>query len=107
MTVAVGSTDFRNRFDTALQVLGAIKRGDVDTLNSFRVQDPQRLIDNADSINFIHAERPDRIVLTFSAPSKEKPKQDSESVLSQSRNNSDRQSAPNKPTGKDKSRKKE
>jgi hypothetical protein len=107
VTVAVGSTDFRNRFDTALQVLGAIKRGDVDALNSFRVQDPQRLIDNADSINYIHAERPDRIVLAFSAPTKEKPAQDSEPVLSQSRNKSDRQSAPNKPTGKDKSKKKE
>lgn len=106
VTVVVGSTDFRNRFDTALQVLSAIKRRDADTLNNFRVQDPQRLIDNADSINYIHAERPDRIVLTFSAPTKEKPNQNSEPVLSKSRDKSDRQSAPNKPAGKDKSKKK-
>jgi len=109
VTVVVGSTDFRNRFDMALQVLGAIKRGDIDVLNSFRVQDPQRLIDNAENINYIHAERPDRIVLTFSAPKKEKPKtQDTKSVLSQSRKKSDREeSGPLKPPGKDKPGKQE
>lgn len=101
VTVVVGSTDFRNRFDTALQVLGAIKRGDIDVLNSFRVQDPQRLIDNAERINFIHAERPDRIVLTFSAPPKEKPKE-----VGQSRTKSTKQESGSlKPPGKERSEK--
>lgn len=109
VTVVVGSTDFRNRFDTALQVLGAIKRGDIEVLNSFRVQDPQRLIDNAENITHIHAERSDRIVLTFSAPTKEKSKTEGiKPVLSQSRNKSEKQeSGPLKPPGKDKSRKQE
>jgi hypothetical protein len=72
VTVVVGSKDFRNRFDTALKVLGAIRRGDGELLGRFRVQDPDRLIQNADNIDFIDTSRADRIVLNFSTPAKEK-----------------------------------
>jgi POTRA domain-containing FtsQ-type protein len=72
VTVVVGSKDFRNRFDTALKVLGAIRRGDGELLSRFRVQDPERLIQNADNIDFIDTSRADRIVLNFSTPMTEK-----------------------------------
>jgi hypothetical protein len=72
VTVHIGSKDFRNRFETALQILGAIQRGDGELLSRFRVQDVERLIENADHINFIDAARPDRIVLNFATPGTQK-----------------------------------
>ena len=72
VTVHIGSKDFRNRFETALQILGAIQRGDGDLLSRFRVADVERLIENADHINFIDAARPDRIVLNFATPGTQK-----------------------------------
>jgi hypothetical protein len=68
VTVHIGSKDFRNRFEMALQILGAIKRGDGELLSRFRVANVERLIENADHINFIDAARPDRIVLNFATP---------------------------------------
>jgi cell division septal protein FtsQ len=68
VTVHIGSKDFRNRFEMALQILGAIQRGDGELLSRFRVADVERLIENADHINFIDAARPDRIVLNFATP---------------------------------------
>ena len=72
ITVHIGSKDFRNRFETALQILGAIQRGDGELLSRFRVADVERLIENADYINFIDAARPDRIVLNFATPGTQK-----------------------------------
>lgn len=66
VTIVVGSKDFRNRFDTAVKVLGAIRQGDTELLGRFRVQDTERLIRNADNIDFIDTSRADRIVLNFS-----------------------------------------
>ena len=66
VTVVVGSKDFRNRFETAVKVIGAIRRGDSELLGRFRIQDPERLINNADNIDFIDTSRSDRIVLNFS-----------------------------------------
>ncbi|HWP41993.1 MAG TPA: hypothetical protein VNO14_02070, partial [Blastocatellia bacterium] len=66
VTIVVGGKDFRNRFDTAIKVLGAIRRGDSELLSRFRVQDPERLINNRDNIDFIDTSRADRIVLNFS-----------------------------------------
>jgi cell division protein FtsQ len=70
VTVVVGGKDFRHRFDTALQILEAIKRGDQDALARYRVQEAERLIANADLINFMDASRPERIVLNFSGTEK-------------------------------------
>ena len=64
--MVVGSKDFRNRFETAVKVIGAIRRGDAELLGRFRIQDPERLISNADNIDFIDTSRSDRIVLNFS-----------------------------------------
>ena len=70
--VHVGDEDFRNRFQTAIQVISAIRQGDSELLNRYRIQDPERLIQNADNISFIDVARSDRIVLNFSTPGKEK-----------------------------------
>lgn len=72
VTVVVGGKDFRDRFDKALQILEAIRRADPEALASYRVQDAERLIANADLINFMDASRPERIVLNFSSPGTEK-----------------------------------
>ena len=70
--VHVGSTDFRKRFEKALQVLRAIKQGDSELPGRFRVQDIERLIQNADNINFIDAARSERIVVNFATPGAQK-----------------------------------
>jgi POTRA domain, FtsQ-type len=70
--VHVGSTDFRKRFERAIQILQAIREGDAELPSRFRVQDIERLIQNKDNINFIDAARLDRIVVNFAAPGAEK-----------------------------------
>ena len=59
--------------DDGAHLSGAdVKRGDADLLSRFRVQDAERLIENANRISFIDAAREDRIVLSFSTPGTEK-----------------------------------
>jgi hypothetical protein len=70
--VHLGSGDFRNRFETALKILSAIREKNSELLSRYRVQDPDRLVQNAENINFIDAARPERIVLNFSTPGTEK-----------------------------------
>lgn len=66
--IHIGSTDFRKRFERALQVLQAVKRGDSELPSRFRVQDIDRLIQNASNISFIDAARGDRIVVNIASP---------------------------------------
>jgi hypothetical protein len=66
--IHIGSTDFRKRFERALQVLQAVKRGDSELPSRFRVQDVDRLIQNANNISFIDAARGDRIVVNIATP---------------------------------------
>jgi hypothetical protein len=70
--IHVGSTDFRKRFERAVQILQAIKQGDSELPGRFRVQDIERLIQNKDNINFIDAARLDRIVVNFASPGADK-----------------------------------
>ena len=70
--IHIGSTDFRKRFEKALQVLQAVKRGDSELPSRFRVQDIDRLIQNADNISFIDAARGDRIVVNIATPGAQK-----------------------------------
>lgn len=70
--VHVRSREFRKRFEKALQVLQAIKQGDSELPGRFRVQDIERLIQNADNINFIDAARSERIVVNFATPGAQK-----------------------------------
>jgi hypothetical protein len=71
--VHVGSTDFRKRFERALEILQAIKKGDSELLSRFRVQDIERLIENVNNINFIDATKSERIVVNFATPGAVKP----------------------------------
>lgn len=66
--IHIGSTDFRKRFERALQVLQAVKHGDSELPTRFRVQDIDRLIQNANNISFIDAARGDRIVVNIASP---------------------------------------
>ncbi len=66
--VHIGSTDFRKRFERALQVLQAVRQRDSQSLSRFRVQDIDRLIQNADNISFIDAASGDRIVVNIATP---------------------------------------
>lgn len=66
--IHVGSTDFRKRFERALQVLHSIQQGDSELPNKYRVQDVDRLIQNASNISFIDAARSERIVVNFATP---------------------------------------
>ena len=66
--IHIGSTDFRKRFERALKVLQAVKQGDSELPSQFRVQDIDRLIQNANNISFIDAARGDRIVVNIATP---------------------------------------
>jgi hypothetical protein len=70
--IHVGGTDFRKRFERALQILQAIRQGDSELPSRFRVQDIERLIQNKDNINFIDAARPNSIVVNFATPGADK-----------------------------------
>jgi hypothetical protein len=77
VTVHVGSQDFRNRFQTALQILDAAGRGDVEMLRRFTVPDPESVINNRDRITFVDTARVKHIVVSYSSPSAERaPRQD-------------------------------
>ena len=75
--IHVGSTDFRKRFERALQVLYAIRQGDSELLSRFRVQDIDRLIQNGNNINFINAASSERIVVNFATPGAKAVRQES------------------------------
>ena len=66
--IHIGSTDFRKRFERALQVLQSVRQRDAESLSRFRVQDIDRLIQNADNISFIDAASGDRIVVNIASP---------------------------------------
>lgn len=72
VTIHVGSSDFRRRFERALQVLEAIKQGDVELLERLKVQNIELLVANRDNIAFMDAARPDRVVVTFATPGAQK-----------------------------------
>jgi hypothetical protein len=75
--IHIGSTDFRKRFERALQVLQAVRQRDAESLSRFRVQDIDRLIQNADNISFIDAASGDRIVVNIATPGAKTVRQES------------------------------
>lgn len=75
--IHIGSTDFRKRFENALQVLQAVRQRDFESLSRFRVQDIERLIQNADNISFIDAASGDRIVVNIATPGAKAVRQES------------------------------
>ena len=80
VNVVVGNQDFRNRFETALKVLNAAREGDADLLRRFGVQDPEQMIRSRDHIAFMDLSRGDRIVYSYSTPSREKPLEKTQST---------------------------
>lgn len=75
--IHIGSTDFRRRFERGLQVLQAVRQRDSESLSRFRVQDIERLIQNADNISFIDAASGDRIVVNIATPGAKAVRQES------------------------------
>jgi len=76
--IHVGSREFRNRTETALKILDAVRRGDSEMLSRLRVQDSETLLHNANRITFIDAARSDRVVLNFAAEPAKDSRQDSQ-----------------------------
>ncbi len=70
--VVLGSEDFKNRFKVALQVLQSVNARDAEQLSRLRIQDAERLLENAERINFLDASKPSHIVFAFSSPKTEK-----------------------------------
>lgn len=65
--VILGNEDIRSRFETALQILQAIKDQDTQALSRFRVEDAERLIEKADDIISIDASKHGRFVFRLSS----------------------------------------
>jgi hypothetical protein len=70
--IHVGGMDFRKRFERALEVLNLAQQGNREMLNHYRVQDVDRLIQNASNISFIDAVRSERIVVNLTSPGAQK-----------------------------------
>ena len=60
--------DYRRQVDTALQVLDAIDRKDLEALELFRVTDAARLLGSA-RVTYINTRSPDRVVIGLGKPS--------------------------------------
>jgi POTRA domain-containing FtsQ-type protein/merozoite surface protein (SPAM) len=59
--VLVGSEDFRTRLNVALDILAAVGRKDLDTLNVLRIGDAERLLNG--KINYVNVNDPKRPVI--------------------------------------------
>jgi hypothetical protein len=59
--VLLGSEDFRTRLNVALDILAAISRKDLDTLNVLRIGDAERLLNG--KINYVNVNDPKRPVI--------------------------------------------
>jgi cell division protein FtsQ len=59
--VLVGAEDFRTRLNVALDILAAVNRKDLDTLNVLRIGDAERLLNG--KINYVNVNDPKRPVI--------------------------------------------
>lgn len=62
--VLIGKEDFRIRLNLALDILDAIKRKDLDTLNVLRISDAERLLSGA-KIGYLNVTDPKHLVVGF------------------------------------------
>ncbi|MCI0387452.1 MAG: FtsQ-type POTRA domain-containing protein [Acidobacteria bacterium] len=62
--VLIGKEDFRIRLNVALDILDAIKRKDLDTLNVLRISDAERLLSGA-KIGYLNVTDPKHLVVGF------------------------------------------
>lgn len=72
INVALGSENFRQRFETAINVLKAVEAADVEQLSRYQVRDIEQVIANAERISFIYPAKNNSIVFNFSTPNSEK-----------------------------------
>ena len=72
INVALGSENFRQRFETAIDVLKAVEEYDVERLGRYNVRDVEQVLANADRISYIYPAKNNGIVLNFSAPRSER-----------------------------------
>jgi cell division septal protein FtsQ len=68
IVVRVGDKDYRARLQGALDLLEAVRRGDVETLARYHVADVTRLLASADSINSIDMARSSGVSILCDAP---------------------------------------
>ncbi|HUK92318.1 MAG TPA: FtsQ-type POTRA domain-containing protein [Blastocatellia bacterium] len=69
--IQLGSSDFQNRAETALKILDAIQRRNLEMLSRYSVKNVQQFIDNPESLSSIDTSRGNSIVLI---PNREAPK---------------------------------
>ncbi len=62
--VLIGKEDFRIRLNMALDILDAIKRKDLETLNVLRISDAERLL-SGEKIGYLNVTDPKRLVVGF------------------------------------------
>jgi Cell division septal protein len=67
--ILAGPGDYRKQVETALQVLDAIERKDIEKLELFRVTDAARLLDGA-NVAYINTRTPNRVVIGLANSSK-------------------------------------
>jgi chorismate mutase len=60
--IVAGIGDYRKQVETALQVIDAIERKDIEALELFRVTDAARLLDGT-SVAYINTRNPNRVVI--------------------------------------------
>lgn len=72
INVALGSENFRSRFETAVGVLKAVEDYDVEQLSRYNVRDVEQVLANADNISFIYPAKNNGIVFNFSTPNSER-----------------------------------
>jgi cell division septal protein FtsQ len=68
VVVRVGDKEYRSRLQAALELLEAVRRGDVDTLARYHVTDVNRLLASADSINSIDMARSTGVSILCDSP---------------------------------------
>jgi len=62
--VLIGKEDFRIRLNVALDILDAIKRKDLETLNVLRISDAERLL-SGEKIGYLNVSNPNHLVVGF------------------------------------------
>ena len=72
INIALGNENYRQRFETAIQVLQAIEDYDQEQLSRFNVRDIEQVLANADRISYIYPAKNNSIVFNFSTPIAEK-----------------------------------
>lgn len=69
--IDIGDRDFRQRFQSVLEMINAARRGEAAALSKYHIPNVSQLISNADRISHISFMRQDRVSIAFAAPPKQ------------------------------------